>query len=549
MRHNRNRTILAELLCGFFILFIFFVVNVVRNTNEEAASDDIRTEQNQLKSAFCMKNENGRAVFFYHGNTLTMSLKPSQISSSVVGEPVQLYYDDGKLRQVRGCEKEYYGSILEETDDSIMILNGGEKTELKKSSDFQIFQKDKKMTTVENYAEPIMTSSPVTFYTNGGQAYAGVLENNGEEMIRILLSTTGHEGYLHERVELSCDEKFTMKNGKRHTSYDANQRVTIEAGNSMFSNGTIQMVPKNNGRFTIYSIKRAQGILKVNGNLELSKSGDGILLVNELPFETYLCGVVNSEMPEEYGEEALKAQAVCARSYAYHAMKERRFIAYGADLDDTTMSQVYLEQPQKKSAQIAVKSTRGQILWKDDKALEAFYYASSQDKMEKTSPWYHWQITFERKSLEDSLKKKIELLDEQGKVQPSGIERSRMTSQMLQVQKQNEKGQVTELVVTFEQDPAQSYLITGEYEIRKLLSPDGQLLLRQDGSRITDCSLLPSAFFEILEEEDEITIKGSGYGHGNGMSQYGAKVLAEKGFDYLQILGYYFPGGSLKIID
>lgn len=546
----RNRSIQKELLCGFLILFIFFVINVVRNANVEEVLQP-QAEQSSEKSAYCLENENGRVVLFFGGNTYTMSLPAAQLPVSLTKGAVRLFFEQGRLRQIRSSEEELTGSIFAEDAASITLVQGEKQIRVEKSTNFQIFEPDAKKGSVHHPEEPVLTSVPVTLYLRRGQAFAGVLKAEAGNRIRILLSTTGHESYYHERVELSCDTGFIMKNGKRSTFYEAGKRISLEMGNSLLAKGTLRLVAQKGGRFTLYSIKRSQGFLKVRGTLELSGGNGGILLINELPFETYLCGVINSEMPEEYGAEALKAQAVCARSYAQQARKEHRFIAYGADLDDTVMTQVYLEQPQKKSAVRAVKSTRGQILWKDDQPMEAFYYAASADAMEEGSPWYRWQITFQKAELKERLKKQLLSLEKQGKAEKSKTDMKQEETKLLKIVSETKKGQVTQLLVTLEEDSGESFLICGEYEIRSLLSPDGQPLLRQDGSRITDLELLPSAFFTITEDEEEetLTIRGSGYGHGNGMSQYGAGMLAGQGYSYLQILGYYFPNGSLKLLE
>ena len=72
------------------------------------------------------------------------------------------------------------------------------------------------------------------------------------------------------------------------------------------------------------------------GHIELLRTADGIAVVNELPLEEYLYSVVPSEMPASYPLEALKAQAICARTYAYGHMLRAGYPRYGAHVDDST---------------------------------------------------------------------------------------------------------------------------------------------------------------------------------------------------------------------
>lgn len=88
-------------------------------------------------------------------------------------------------------------------------------------------------------------------------------------------------------------------------------------------------------------VERAQGQANYRGRLELVRWEDGIVVINELPLEEYLYGVVPGEMPASYPLEALKSQAVCARTYAYERLQRAGLPEYGAHVDDSTAFQVY----------------------------------------------------------------------------------------------------------------------------------------------------------------------------------------------------------------
>ena len=124
------------------------------------------------------------------------------------------------------------------------------------------------------------------------------------------------------------------------------------------------------------------------------------------------------------------------------------------------------------------------------------------------------------------------------------------TVEEIHVLQREKEGLVTALEIVGDQNRIQIY---GEYNIRQVLAPCYDTIVRKDGSELSGNTLLPSAYL-LIEEEREgdrlsgITIRGGGYGHGVGMSQYGAKVLAEAGMEYQKILSHYYPGTELEFL-
>lgn len=98
------------------------------------------------------------------------------------------------------------------------------------------------------------------------------------------------------------------------------------------------------------------------GTLDLYATSEGVVMVNELPLENYLCKVVPSEMPASYQKEALKAQAICARSYAYRQIMDYAYPEYQAHVNDSTDYQVYNNSASQQAATEAVQETAGKVL-------------------------------------------------------------------------------------------------------------------------------------------------------------------------------------------
>lgn len=110
-------------------------------------------------------------------------------------------------------------------------------------------------------------------------------------------------------------------------------------------------------------------------------------MVNELPLENYLCKVVPSEMPASYQKEALKAQAICARSYAYRQIMDYAYPEYQAHVNDSTDYQVYNNSASQQAATEAVQETAGKVLKYNGNIITAYYYSTSCGKTTTMAAW------------------------------------------------------------------------------------------------------------------------------------------------------------------
>jgi stage II sporulation protein D len=217
------------------------------------------------------------------------------------------------------------------------------------------------------------------FVVSLGKISAALIkENIKAENIRVLLQTSGYQGYYHQRVELTASSDFTIYNKKTKKSYTKGELVTLEAGDDILSEGRLVVTPKEeDARIELLSIQRSDGNPKYRGSLEITQEEKGILLINELPMEEYLYAVIPSEMPTYYGLEALKVQAVCARSYAYKHLMANSLSAYGAHVDDSVSYQVYNNISENEASILAVKDTYGKVIKYDGEVITAYYFSTS----------------------------------------------------------------------------------------------------------------------------------------------------------------------------
>ena len=159
------------------------------------------------------------------------------------------------------------------------------------------------------------------------------------ETIRVLIRTSGYANSVHQAVELFADCDCRIWNVESElTTLEKGQRLVITRDSPLFDQtGRITIEPKIlTGHLMLSGVERAQGQANYRGRFELVRREDGIVVINELPLEEYLYGVVPGEMPASYPLEALKSQAICARTYAYERLQRAGLPEYGAHVDDST---------------------------------------------------------------------------------------------------------------------------------------------------------------------------------------------------------------------
>jgi stage II sporulation protein D len=241
-------------------------------------------------------------------------------------------------------------------------------------------------------------------------------------------------------------------------------------------------------------------------------------VINLVDIEDYLLSVVPSEMPSGWPLEALKAQAIAARSYAVANVGKHGKDGYDlrATIDDQVYSGVSTESD---NSNVAVAETSGLVLKHDGKAITAFFHSTSGGSTEfsenvwsKPLPYLRSVPDYDDASPHFSWTKRISVDDLEKNV---ASDVGRLLS--LSVVSRTGSNRAQYLLV---QGSNGSKLVTGE-TLRKIYK-------------------LPSTLFNVGSETNTYIFAGRGYGHGLGMSQYGAKALAERGCNAAQILSYYY---------
>lgn len=269
------------------------------------------------------------------------------------------------------------------------------------------------------------------------------------------------------------------------------------------------------------------------GNLRIVpiQSG-GYYAVNVLPLENYLLSVVPSEMPAGWHEEALKTQSVAARTYAVFQMLQNRDREF--DMEADVSSQMYLGIRQENSRTTnAVNATRHQILVHSGKPIVAYYHSHSGGKTASAEEVWG-------QKLEYAVPRDSSYCDLGNKMEWSLSENWDSVSKKLSPLNLGEIKDIRKSADT----------PSGRADLVEVVGTSSKTEIKgQDFRRMIGFGRLKSLRFEIEKSDNGLHFRGKGFGHGVGMSQWGAYGMSMKGFDYREILSHYYTGISLARLD
>ena len=374
--------------------------------------------------------------------------------------------------------------------------------------------------------------------------------------IRVLLNS------ISKKDSIVFNNVYALKAEEANYEFGKNNRKIyiepLESGYRVFNenrifkftgNDNIIFKSKDKDGFFTFQGKRFEGDILISQATEKN-----LLIIDRVDLEDYLESVVPMEMPSQKSSyyEALKAQAICARTYAIKKMEERKDQPF--DVYDDHRDQVYGGlKSQTTLASNAVKETRGDVMMYDNKLADVFYHSTSGGMLEsaenvwpnynqpylksrqdaigrnfadENSPYFRWSDTLSIDQLDAIFNKQFHksYLD---RIVPDTTELTFEAN----VLKRTSSGRVAEMQINF----GDTTITLEGYEIRNFFTPPRG-------------RSLPSTLFTIKAISDSLlVINGGGFGHGVGMSQYGAMNMSEKGFKYYDILvNKYFIGTYLK---
>ena len=272
----------------------------------------------------------------------------------------------------------------------------------------------------------------------------------------------------------------------------------------------------------------------IGGNIHITHQGSRLQVVNRLDVEEYVTGVVASEISSSWHPEALKAQAVAARTYVLY----KKMLNSEEDFDvvASVQDQVYTGHQQvTESIKEAIDQTRGEVITFERRPIFAAYSSTAAGPTEDAnnvwsldvpylkgvdcpfdaeSPRYTWQASVPFDTVEQQLQKEGYPVGTLATLTPYTF---------------TQAGRVNEI---------------------RILHSKGELIVRgQDFRRVVGYRTIPSTQFHVESIGRDVVLAGKGAGHAVGLCQWGTKEMAELGYRYTSILQYYYPGTKLRQVD
>lgn len=531
------------------------------------------TGECRLENVWIESGENDSLRVFFDGYERRMELD-GRLSQALEPNMADLTFADGKFTGIDYKTSRIKDALTGMEEGAFVLENYGKIPVTGNLAVYQVSPSPREIAKEELAAD----GTVYEFVLQGNKICGVIYQDYAEETIRVLLH--GNDGgYTQSLATVTAAEAFTVTQGDDVRRYEGGSEVTVSAGT-----GSARVRTENErGRIRVLSLERSCGTPSYHGTLCIEDEGESLLLINEVNMEDYVAGVIPGEMPVSYGAEALKVQAVCARTFGMRALGTT-FRDYPANLDDTVSSQVYNNQEECEESIQAASATRGQVL-QNTEGLTATYFFStscghtsdardvwysggdsdddevvsvflSDDSVElqlmqeedfrrfinmedgtsyfeQDLPWFRWQVFIAAEDIRNSAAAVCQT--DIGELED------------ITVLERAESGLLKAIQL---HGSLNSCTVYGEYKIRQIFSPANAELMPQSGESVTGWSLLPSGYFYMdAMIEDGICegylIHGGGYGHGCGMSQNGAMKMAEMGKGYDEILKYFFPDSEL----
>lgn len=307
-----------------------------------------------LENVWVMEATEGLLECFYHQTDFSVKTDRLVERESIA----DLIFRDGKVVESKEKSEKIHGKLLWVSDEELEIEGKGVYPF---AEGMEIYKLYGKLETLKRTDLKIGYEDTDYVVERGKICACLISVNEAADRIRVLLKNTAANSNYYDAVELIVD----------------GDTVHIEADD-------LEVGERRSYRcaaLTDRIVLNVEGVIKEDyayrGTIECYRSAGGMVLINELPLEEYLYAVVPSEMSASYPTEALKAQAVCARTYAYLYILHAGLPQLGAHVDDTTSYQVYHNIGENAASTNAVKETDGMLLTYRGRPAQNYYYSTS----------------------------------------------------------------------------------------------------------------------------------------------------------------------------
>ena len=558
--------------------YLFQSVQAVTEGNQILHINNLLQREVKLENCLVTENTSENIKMFSEGFLIEIPCK--NLTAQFSDDIVDIYLTNGTVTKISTKKETISGKILSVRAEDVELEGYGLIPLAEKFRFYETYGEYREKT---SYGL-IVGYEQAKLIVAEGQICAAILESPMTlEKIRVILKTTDFGEIIHGQVKLKVHGEYEMTCGTEKRRLTNEEEISLDASSELLGEDRVILKPQSGAMgVEILSIERSYGAPIYGGRIEIAKDSGGLVIINEVDLETYLYSVVPSEMPAGYELEALKAQAVCARSYAYRQILLNGYASYGAHVDDSVSYQVYNNLPTDEKVIQAVNETAGKVLKFGEEVATTYYFSTSCGYTTNETIWKNGTEEngyISGKLLNDSMAR-LELrkeeafrqfiLNEEYETYDSGeswyrwdmsvpVEHiSKTINSMekigdiknIEVTERNDGGVVHKVLVTGEKGQLE---LIYEHAIRTALNGKGQIIHRTYGNDATGGTMLPSGFFVIDKVEENGTLtafrfRGGGFGHGAGMSQNGANHMAEAGKNYQEILELFYEGTMLSEI-
>lgn len=537
------------------VLTFLIVARLTHPAGEDGETQMVFKESvsGTIENAYVLSNEENKVIILYHGKKYIASQTAEKDYTGVA----DLELSQGKIVHIYAKPQGVSGVLASYTKDTVQI-EGYEPLGCVDNLPVYVMQEEEDEQAVRqgSLSDLIVGNTKVQLVVAGKKACALVVYSQVQpKKIRVLLKNKNQITYSDLTVKCSG---VCLVGEKEYQKGELIHAMDCLAGKK--EGEDVCVTPRKGLLYLCDSSGKKQGF-GYEGTLIFRKKGEGLVLINELPVEDYVRYVLPSEMPSSFSEEALKAQAVCARTFAYRQMKSEDCAGYGANLDNTTAYQVYHGAEPTEETNQAVRDTEGMVLTFGGELIDCYYYSTSSgygenlEVWDAKSPLYLTQGKYtaggrknlsKRSLFHSFINKSVSSYDDASPYyrwtavlsDKLGMDEKYGKLKGMKVEERSRSGYVLKLTVSFETGD-RTY--EKENDIRYALGKYLLSLTLADGSKRTSFHSVPSACFEVASVGDgTIVLKGGGFGHGIGMSQYGADAMGREGKSWQEILAYYY---------
>lgn len=566
--------------------------------NEIIGVKDISHGEITWKNVFVHSTEKEKAQILYENQQILLEI--AGLNETITDTICDIVWKDGEVSAIYKKEDMIQGKVLSFNENQIEISGYGT---LEYEGKLKIY---KTYGTVEQLDESklVIGNLQADFVVAEKKVCGIILKQPAEiENIRVLL--LNETSPYRENPIFVSDADCVVSIGESQQNIPAGQVIVPS---TMLPEGSSDYIKITSGseQGRIYFSDESGGktSLGYRGSIEVRRYSEGYGVVNEVSLEQYLYGVVPSEMPATYEIEALRAQAVCARSYACIQLMKGDYAAFAANIDDSTNYQVYNKNAEDEKTNLAVDDTIGEVIKYNGEIAEAYYFSTScghTDNMtiwnlpaeekdgylagitllsdgsepdfsseesfaafiqnkdiaayDSDAPYFRWRAELDMagglESVNQAVTERVQanpenmqLLKADGSAATAGDLTGFGAVTGMKVLERSSGGCVKKLQISYEQGNVQ---VMSEYNVRYILGKSMKKLTDKNDKEV-DMALLPSAYCTIIPVESGYVVYGGGYGHGMGMSQNGANGMAKAGMSYMDILMKFYSGITIENI-